>query len=333
MSASCAEYPAAAGGCPGRTPTVQAPGGKLFTSGRLPFHPGDARSTGRSRRRRTECTRWSRHGRRAPPGRDDTRHDGRRGEDHRSRSPGTRSRRAPSVGPLAPRARIPTEPRSTRSRPSTGRRRCCSTGSSRRSSSSSRRPSANGPWLSRRVSSVEDPLALHVDPAPREPLQQLVLGPRQASLRRALLGRPGDHVVDGDGHHDAYGGVGKARRLVGRLVARREPLGNERLDQSPQSLGCALEPDPHDARLPRDRGTPSWPGRAGRVAPPRPSRSRRSAGASSGRWRWSTGTDHLGLWPARRLDSLAPSAGFEPAHPAPEADALSPELRGRVPEL
>ena len=27
---------------------------------------------------------------------------------------------------------------------------------------------------------------------------------------------------------------------------------------------------------------------------------------------------------------LAPSAGFEPAHPAPEADALSPELRGLV---
>ena len=26
--------------------------------------------------------------------------------------------------------------------------------------------------------------------------------------------------------------------------------------------------------------------------------------------------------------TLAPSAGFEPAHPAPEADALSPELRG-----
>jgi hypothetical protein len=26
---------------------------------------------------------------------------------------------------------------------------------------------------------------------------------------------------------------------------------------------------------------------------------------------------------------LAPSAGFEPAHTAPEADALSPELRGR----
>ena len=27
-----------------------------------------------------------------------------------------------------------------------------------------------------------------------------------------------------------------------------------------------------------------------------------------------------------------PSTGFEPAHPAPEADALSPELRGRGPE-
>src|SRR3978361_1815469 len=27
-----------------------------------------------------------------------------------------------------------------------------------------------------------------------------------------------------------------------------------------------------------------------------------------------------------------PSTGFEPAHPAPEADALSPELRGRDPD-
>jgi hypothetical protein len=26
---------------------------------------------------------------------------------------------------------------------------------------------------------------------------------------------------------------------------------------------------------------------------------------------------------------VAPSAGFEPAHTAPEADALSPELRGQ----
>ncbi len=29
------------------------------------------------------------------------------------------------------------------------------------------------------------------------------------------------------------------------------------------------------------------------------------------------------------LNWLAPSAGFEPAHTAPEADALSPELRGQ----
>ncbi len=29
-------------------------------------------------------------------------------------------------------------------------------------------------------------------------------------------------------------------------------------------------------------------------------------------------------------DSMVPPAGFEPAHPAPEADALSPELRGRA---
>jgi hypothetical protein len=28
-------------------------------------------------------------------------------------------------------------------------------------------------------------------------------------------------------------------------------------------------------------------------------------------------------------DCLVPPAGFEPAHPAPEAGALSPELRGR----
>ena len=30
----------------------------------------------------------------------------------------------------------------------------------------------------------------------------------------------------------------------------------------------------------------------------------------------------------RAEDWSAPPAGFEPAHPAPEADALSPELRG-----
>ena len=32
------------------------------------------------------------------------------------------------------------------------------------------------------------------------------------------------------------------------------------------------------------------------------------------------------VWPGQKV---APSAGFEPAHTAPEADALSPELRGR----
>jgi hypothetical protein len=32
-------------------------------------------------------------------------------------------------------------------------------------------------------------------------------------------------------------------------------------------------------------------------------------------------------------DYLAPPAGFEPAHPAPEAGALSPELRGRRVQL
>ncbi len=31
----------------------------------------------------------------------------------------------------------------------------------------------------------------------------------------------------------------------------------------------------------------------------------------------------------RALAGWAPPAGFEPAHPAPEAGALSPELRGR----
>ena len=34
--------------------------------------------------------------------------------------------------------------------------------------------------------------------------------------------------------------------------------------------------------------------------------------------------------PSEDLRENAPSAGFEPAHTAPEADALSPELRGRA---
>ena len=42
---------------------------------------------------------------------------------------------------------------------------------------------------------------------------------------------------------------------------------------------------------------------------------------------------HITVVPGRRADHTsfqgAPSAGFEPAHTAPEADALSPELRGR----
>ena len=40
----------------------------------------------------------------------------------------------------------------------------------------------------------------------------------------------------------------------------------------------------------------------------------------------------LRSWLAQALtwrESLAPSVGFEPTHPAPEASALSPELRGR----
>lgn len=32
----------------------------------------------------------------------------------------------------------------------------------------------------------------------------------------------------------------------------------------------------------------------------------------------------------RFFNPEVPPAGFEPAHPAPEADALSPELRGRI---
>jgi predicted nucleotidyltransferase len=37
------------------------------------------------------------------------------------------------------------------------------------------------------------------------------------------------------------------------------------------------------------------------------------------------------LYAAQSLPGSVPSAGFEPAHPAPEAGALSPELRGRSP--
>ena len=37
----------------------------------------------------------------------------------------------------------------------------------------------------------------------------------------------------------------------------------------------------------------------------------------------------LGFVPGHGLSGGAPSAGFEPAHTAPEADALSPELRGQ----
>ena len=51
------------------------------------------------------------------------------------------------------------------------------------------------------------------------------------------------------------------------------------------------------------------------LATPRPSGRRREWGPP-------------GSVPAAQL-ALVPSAGFEPAHPAPEADALSPELRGR----
>src|SRR5436190_269479 len=38
------------------------------------------------------------------------------------------------------------------------------------------------------------------------------------------------------------------------------------------------------------------------------------------------------IFAGQRPGPAAPSAGFEPAHTAPEADALSPELRGRGPE-
>jgi hypothetical protein len=34
-------------------------------------------------------------------------------------------------------------------------------------------------------------------------------------------------------------------------------------------------------------------------------------------------------FPCQRSDAAVPSAGFEPTHTAPEADALSPELRGQ----
>ena len=44
-------------------------------------------------------------------------------------------------------------------------------------------------------------------------------------------------------------------------------------------------------------------------------------------WGWSYLTWDRG---PRLIIESAPSAGFEPAHPAPEADALSPELRGRM---
>lgn len=71
--------------------------------------------------------------------------------------------------------------------------------------------------------------------------------------------------------------------------------------------------------------------RRGSVVPPPPHRRHETNG-----WRWRSvavirpSTRHSLTGGCAGASRLVPSAGFEPAHTAPEADALSPELRGRA---
>jgi hypothetical protein len=62
---------------------------------------------------------------------------------------------------------------------------------------------------------------------------------------------------------------------------------------------------------------------------PEPSQSGPRNGDSHGHWRITRERPDQRIFADQGLFPAAPSAGFEPAHTAPEADALSPELRGR----
>jgi len=71
---------------------------------------------------------------------------------------------------------------------------------------------------------------------------------------------------------------------------------------------------------------PSWSSLDPRLSRPR-KRARPHAFLNGPRTPWLTTSSPLDLH-----FRVAPSAGLEPAHPAPEADALSAELRGRASE-
>lgn len=96
--------------------------------------------------------------------------------------------------------------------------------------------------------------------------------------------------------------------MLGATASARElrpPSGAGRL-----SSEWARRPETPPAALPRIAGN------RGEVGGPR---------GRSAPWRQPA---EQAIWPVQARFSVVPSAGFEPAHTAPEADALSPELRG-----
>jgi len=128
--------------------------------------------------------------------------------------------------------------------------------------------------------------------------------------------------------------------LGGVTSTRREraphPPPRRRASHSLHQVGSPLAFRPvdidawlDDKRRRCESALPQRRGREGKSAlVPRWSHKWRSIGGLDGQWWLSSQRSELVFLPDQSRFPVAPSAGFEPAHTAPEADALSPELRG-----